>query len=106
MEISGETIVNMSKNKEQLGQTIGGELVGISKISYPLFERMLTAASLRFKDSLHMDYETDALIEVAKNYPVYYTLVRDLLWSEIDNQDHLARAKEQIYPAIVQKSSE
>lgn len=105
VEISGETIVNMSKNKTELGQTIGGELVGISKISYPLFERMLASANLRFKDSLNIYYETDTLIEVAKNYPVYYTLIRDLLWAEIDDKDHLARAKEKIYPAIVQKES-
>ncbi|MEQ9358102.1 phosphocholine cytidylyltransferase family protein [Coleofasciculus chthonoplastes] len=100
---SGDTIVTMSKSKAEIGQRIAGELVGISKISYPLFERMLGLASLRFKVDLMMDYETDALIAAAKSYPVYYTVISDLLWAEIDDQSHLVRAKNQIYPAIIQK---
>ena len=95
----------MSKKKAELGQIIAGELVGISKISYPLFERMLALASLRFKVDLMMDYETDALIAVAKSYPVYYTVISDLLWAEIDDQSHLVKAKDKIYPAILQKDS-
>lgn len=103
VETSDETIVAMSKRKADLGQNIAGELVGISKVSYPLFERMLASTSLIFKTSLMMDYETDALIAVAKSYPVYYTVITDLLWAEIDDLDHLVRARDQIYPAILQK---
>ncbi|NEP37662.1 phosphocholine cytidylyltransferase family protein, partial [Moorena sp. SIO3B2] len=45
VETSGETIVAMSKNKAELGSQIAGELVGISKISQPLFQSMLAQAT-------------------------------------------------------------
>ncbi|NES85049.1 MAG: phosphocholine cytidylyltransferase family protein [Moorea sp. SIO2B7] len=106
VETSDETIVAMSKNKAELGSQVAGELVGISKISQPLFQRMLAQASLRFKTSLKVDYETDALIAAAKSYPVYYKLIPNLLWAEIDDRYHLARAKEQIYPAILHKDAQ
>ena len=104
VEILDETIIAMSKNKAELGDQIAGELVGISKISQALFQSMLLQAHLRFKTSLKIDYETDALIEVAKVYPVYYKVIADLIWAEIDDHYHLARAKEKIYPAILQKN--
>ena len=105
VETSGDTIVAMSKSKAELGSQIAGELVGISKISYPLFERMLASTSLRFQTSLKLDYETDGLIAAAKSYPVYYTVITDLLWAEIDDHRHLTRAREQIYPAICKKDA-
>lgn len=97
---SGKTIVAMSKDKTKLSHAIAGELVGISKISQPLFQIMLEQARIKFADSLKVDYETDALVDAAQSYPVYYTVVEDLLWSEIDDRQHLLRAKEEIYPAI------
>lgn len=106
VETVGETIVAMSKKKRDLGQRISGELVGISKISYALFQNLIGFASLRFEESLKVDYETDALVAVSNRYSVYYTVVKDLLWSEIDDVSHLARARDKIYPAILQKESQ
>lgn len=103
VETQGETIIAMSKNKADLGRQPAGELVGISKISLPLFQRMLQQATLRFETSLRVDYETDALVGAAQSYPVYYTAIADLLWTEVDDLSHLLRAKEQIYPSIIQK---
>lgn len=100
VETSGDTIVAMSKNKADLGVQITGELVGISKISQSLFQNMLSQAQLMFETSLKVDYESDGLVTVAQYYPVYYTLIADLLWTEIDDKQHLLRAKEPIYPAI------
>jgi len=97
---SGKTIVAMSKDKSKLSSPVAGELVGISKISQPLFKIMLERAKIKFANSLKVDYETDALVDSAQSYPVYYTVVEDLLWSEIDDRQHLVRAKEKIYPAI------
>ncbi|NEQ83260.1 MAG: phosphocholine cytidylyltransferase family protein [Moorea sp. SIO2I5] len=106
VETSGETIVAMSKNKAELGSQIAGEMVGISKISQPLFQRMLGQSTLKFKTSLKLNYETDGLIAAAKSYPVYYTVISDLLWAEIDDRYQFARATEQIYPAILQKDAQ
>lgn len=100
VETRGETIAAMSKNPASLDFPPTGELVGICKISLSLFERMIGYADQEFKTSLKVDYETDALVEVAQSYPVYYTLIPDLMWGEIDDINHLARAKEKIYPYI------
>lgn len=105
VEISGDTIVAMSKNKADLGEQIAGELVGISKISPSLFQRMLQQAEQMFETSLMVDYESYGLVAVAQSYPVYYTLITDLLWSEIDDKQHLLRVKKRIYPAIFKKES-
>ncbi|MEC4894052.1 MAG: phosphocholine cytidylyltransferase family protein [Oscillatoria sp. PMC 1051.18] len=100
VETNKETIITMSKNPHNL-QHITGEFVGICKISLSLFAEMLAEAKLRFQTTLKGDYETDGLVAVAKNYPVYYQLVPKLIWAEIDDYQHLIRAKELIYPAIL-----
>ncbi len=100
VQSNGEIIVGMSKNKADLENPIVGELVGVSKISQPLFQRMLQHASQNFERTLKLDYEIDTLVAVAQSYPIYYTVVTNLLWSEIDNIQHLHRALHHIYPAI------
>lgn len=105
VEVKGDTITGMSKNKAELSGDIAGELVGVNKISLPLFEHMTRLAELRFQQSLHWDYETDALVQAAKHYPVYHHLVADLLWAEIDDAAHLERARQRIYPAICARDS-
>jgi 2-aminoethylphosphonate-pyruvate transaminase len=97
VETRDETIIAMSKNHSALEQPPTGELVGICKISQLLFERIIDYANAKFATSLKVDYETDALVSVAQSYPIYYTVMPDLLWAEIDDTQHLARAKEQIY---------
>lgn len=100
VETSGDTITAMSKNFSNLNHLPTGELVGICKISLPLFERMIDYAKTQFTRTLKVDYETNALVGVAQSYPVHYTLIPDLLWAEIDTTNHLSRAKEQVYPNI------
>lgn len=99
VETNGKLIVSMSKNKNKLKQ-ITGEFVGISKISFSLFESLLKEADRQFKTTLKRDYETDGLVAVAQTYPIYYKLVENLIWAEIDDAHHLNRAKQTIYPAL------
>jgi 2-aminoethylphosphonate-pyruvate transaminase len=87
----------MSKDRHFLGDKIAGELVGISKISMPLFQVMLNR---RFQQTRQVDYEADGLVEAAKTYPVYCHVVDDLIWTEIDDENHLERAIALIYPAL------
>lgn len=100
VEAKGDTIRAMSKDKTRLGPGIAGELVGITKVSRELFAHMIANAELTFARTLRMDYETDCLVNVAQHHPVYYHLIPDLLWSEIDDAAHLERARGKIYPAI------
>jgi 2-aminoethylphosphonate-pyruvate transaminase len=52
------------------------------------------------------DYETDALVAAARARPVACRLVGDLLWAEIDDERHLERARERVYPALLAAARE
>jgi len=95
-------LAGMSKDPDALGSDaeITGELVGISKISGPLFRDMARIAELAFADSLHFDYETDCLVAAATERRIACLLVPDLVWSEIDDPAHLKRARDTVYPEI------
>ncbi|MBI2562836.1 MAG: phosphocholine cytidylyltransferase family protein [candidate division NC10 bacterium] len=79
---------------------IRGEAVGILRLSADAAE-VLRGILEEFietgKDSL--EYE-DALRELAAEVPIGVVEVGDLPWVEIDFEDDLARAREQILPAV------
>ena len=90
----------MSKDRVQL-QTVAGELVGICKISLPLFQVMKQEAQREFQDTLRVSYDTDTLVAAASRYPIHCHLIQDLAWSEIDYEMHLQHARTKIYPKIL-----
>jgi choline kinase len=92
----------MSKDRAEL-QSVTGELVGISRISFRLWEVMREQAARAFDDTLHVAYEMDTLVAAAAQRPVSCPLVEDLVWGEIDDEGHLKRVREQVYPAIERK---
>lgn len=100
VEADGCRLVNLSKNRSQLGQTVIGEMVGITRISAPLYRLMLASADDHFRRSLHMEYER-ALVSAGAGRPIDCLLIGDLLWAEIDDASHLDRATRLIYPRIV-----
>lgn len=89
-------LLAMSKQRDRLPSGIAGELVGISKISPTLLEAMCAYAGKYFAEthSLHLDYETDAMVAAARTTPIYCLTIDDLLWSEIDDANHYQRAIE------------
>jgi 2-aminoethylphosphonate-pyruvate transaminase len=93
-------LVAMSKDKATLPCEPAGELVGITRISRGLFAIMKQLAEQAFADSLYFDYETDCLTQAAASWPVDCLLVKDLLWSEIDDPAHLQRARNIVWPQI------
>ncbi|MDP6674665.1 MAG: phosphocholine cytidylyltransferase family protein [Gammaproteobacteria bacterium] len=93
-------LVAMSKDRSVLTGPVAGELVGITKISTPLFALMREIAAQAFTASLHFDYETDCLVAAGERRPICCPLIADLVWTEIDDPGHLQRAREQIYPQI------
>lgn len=100
VETRNGNLVKMSKRRGELGAGIAGELVGITRISAPLFRAMGDFAAARFATSLQVDYETDCLVGVAAQIPIECEVVGDLLWAEIDDEAHYRRASRNIYPAI------
>jgi 2-aminoethylphosphonate-pyruvate transaminase len=79
---------------------VAGELVGITKVSRGLFGVMREVAADRFRETLRVDYETDALVVAADRRPVPCLLAEGLLWAEIDDAQHLRRAATEVYPRI------
>jgi 2-aminoethylphosphonate-pyruvate transaminase len=102
VETREDNLVAMSKDRESLGREVRGELVGISKISTTLLKAMLERSSSRFRTTLHMDYEVECLVEAADLLQVPCHLVQDLIWCEIDDRFHLARARSEVYPRLQQ----
>ena len=98
VETKSDKIFKMSKNKDSL-RDVTGELVGISKISLNQYRTLTTIAEKLFEKSLKVEYE-ECLVETAKVYPIYYHFIKDLIWSEIDDESHLKRVKEQILPKM------
>ncbi|MDJ0926985.1 MAG: phosphocholine cytidylyltransferase family protein [Gammaproteobacteria bacterium] len=101
----GGFLRGMSKNPDTLESTVTGELVGISKISLELYSLMLDIATQAFERSLLYDYETDCLVAAGQQVPIACPVVPDLVWSEIDDPDHLERARATVYPEIRRRVS-
>jgi len=47
----------------------------------------------------------DCLTDLASIRKIYYNLVDDLAWLEIDDENHYKRAAEIIYPLILERDS-
>jgi 2-aminoethylphosphonate-pyruvate transaminase len=91
----GERIVGISKDPAT-SATSFGELVGISRVSHALFERMVQQADL----DPSAEYETGGLSRLATDYPVYCARISDLVWAEIDTPAHFERVQSLIYPKL------
>jgi len=100
VDSSDGIISGITKDRTRV-RSSAGELVGISKISTALYERMLAYAS----EHPNNEYESGALTSVAQSYPVYFALIPDLVWAEIDTPAHLDRVRRTIYPMLQQRES-
>lgn len=89
---------NLSKKKEEL-DSIDAELVGIWKVSFKLYQKLLEYHQ-QTPEAKNMDYEVAIANLCAKGYPVSLVQIEDLVWCEIDNEEHLERAKKQILPKL------
>ena len=99
--INGNRVVNMSKKRSDI-TCLGGELVGISKISQELYKHMINIFPGKYKHNRQYHYE-DCLTDVSDDIDIQYHYIEDLAWSEIDDENHLIRAQEKIYPLIKQR---
>ena len=88
----------MSKKKKELN-AIYAELTGITKISAGTFKKMCRFAENEFEKNPRLDYEY-ALVGISKETRVFVKKIDDYAWCEIDDEDHLKRAIEIIYPMI------
>jgi 2-aminoethylphosphonate-pyruvate transaminase len=101
--VNGNRIVNMSKQINEIS-VLGGELVGISKISMEFFTKMANYAESVFDTKFNYHYE-DCLSDLADDFEINYELITDLAWIEIDDENHYNRAFNIIYPEIIRRDA-
>ena len=99
------TLQQMSKDRKLLSH-INGELVGISKLSLDTLRRMASFSEIHFKKGNRMLNYEDALVGAATKHPIHIMVIQDLAWCEIDDENHLKRALDLIYPKILQRIKE
>ncbi len=86
-------LVTMSKDRGRLGADVAGELVGITRVSLALAEELRRQGDGLLARFPMAEYETGGLVEVGTRRPVYCRRVDGLAWAEIDDENHLARAR-------------
>lgn len=104
VEASAGRLTGLSKKRDTLQGEVVGELVGLTRISRRCLDAMCAHAASVFTESKHLEYE-QALVAAARTVPVDCRVVRDLVWTEIDDENHLARACETVYPAILEREA-
>ncbi len=96
-------LINMSKNPVEL-KNIYGELVGITKVSYHCFQKMCLYAKDEFVNRPKLDYEY-VLVGVSKEEKILVRKIDDYVWCEIDDENHLRRAENIIFPKIKERET-
>lgn len=99
VQIKDECLFKMAKDIHQFNRT-DGEMIGISKISYKMFEMMLKEFELNINPYLNYEY---LILDISRNYKVYCLKIDDLAWSDVDNLEDYQEIKDYLYPRIKRK---
>lgn len=94
---SKNNLLQLSKDPSKL-QSIYGELVGISKLSKELLQKINTFYTQNIKSNKKLDYE-DALVALHEE-GIFIHKIPNYTWCEIDNEDHLTFARQTIFPRL------
>lgn len=103
VEIRDGHLHKISKDIHQLNR-IDGEMIGVTKISKPVFDKMISV----FKDNKnpYINYEY-LLLDVWKEFGHSGLLkVTELIWAEIDNQAQYDKVADKIFPMLQRKEAE
>ena len=92
-------LVDLTKERDRLRGSLAGELVGLTRVSPALHAEILSQATPLLASTRHVEYET-ALVAAARSRPVPVLVVEDLVWTEVDDAQHLARALSTIAPRL------
>lgn len=100
IEIRNGYLYNMSKDIHQLNR-VDGEMIGVTKISYKVYQEMLAHFQTYNKNSF-VNYEY-VLLDVSRSINIGYLKIPDLIWAEVDNQAQYKRVLEKVYPMLQRK---
>jgi 2-aminoethylphosphonate-pyruvate transaminase len=95
-----------SKNRADIGE-LAGELVGITRLSKDTLDKMTAHMNAHLGDDPRMEYETAmaAASRSCKENSIYIRKLEYYLWREVDDENHLAMARNLIYPRIREAES-
>ena len=75
-------------------------MIGISKISFEFFEKMMQA--YEFNKNPYMNYEY-MMLDISRTYSLGYIKIDNLLWHEIDNKEHYEYVRKVLLKRIDKK---
>lgn len=102
IEIQNNYLYKISKDIHQLNR-IDGEMTGITKISYRLFEEMLELFSKNKNPYVNYEY---ILLDVSRIIDVGLLKIPDLVWAEIDSYKHHFSVVDKFYPMLLRKEAD
>lgn len=102
VELKDEYIFRISKDIHQLNK-IDGEAIGLSKVSYEAFKRMLK--DYKFNKNPFLNYEY-MMINIMDEYRFGYVKIDGLIWTEIDTKEHYKNLIHVVYPKLKIKEME
>ena len=92
VEADGDWVKHISKDKKVLGSIVG-EFIGVSRLSYDFYLKLIRIAEENFKSDLKVSYDMDCFVTVAEKAPLGFLKIENLLWAEIDDALQLKRAQ-------------
>ena len=103
VEADGDSVKQISKDKKVLGSIVG-EFIGVSRLSYDFYLKLIPIAEESFESDLKVSYDMDCFVTVADKTPLGFLKIENLLWAEIDDALQLKRAQT-IWKEIKSQSS-
>ena len=88
----GDRVTQISKDKKVL-DSIVGEFIGVSRLSYDFYLKLIRIAEESFESDLKVSYDMDCFVTVADKTPLGFLKIDNLLWAEIDDALQLKRAQ-------------
>ena len=92
VEARGDSVKQISKDKKVLGSIVG-EFIGVSRLSYDFYLKLIPIAEESFESDLKVSYDMDCFVTVADKTPLGFLKIENLLWAEIDDALQLKRAQ-------------
>ena len=81
----------ISKDRKTLSSIVG-EFIGISKLSYDFYLKLIQRAEEDFDSNLLISYDMDCFVAVAEINHLGFLKIEKLLWAEIDDVSQLNKA--------------
>ena len=97
-------LIKHSKKKEDL-DSVYSELVGITKLTKETLDLMVRFMDAHRTDIPKMEYEVAMSGVSSGGHPIGVRKIEFYTWCEIDDENHLKRALDKIYPHIVENES-